>query len=68
MREREFRLFRLFDVSQPRACHELVQRNEEESLSEAYSMPRSTSGIAVSIDSELVTLPSSPGLRSTLYR
>ena len=34
----------------------------------AYSMPRSTSGMAVSIDSELVTLPSSPGLRSTLYR
>ena len=31
-------------------------------------MPRSTSGIAVSIESELVTLPSSPGLRSTLYR
>lgn len=31
-------------------------------------MPRSTSGIAVSIESELVTLPSSPSLRSTLYR
>jgi hypothetical protein len=31
-------------------------------------MPRSTSGMAVSIASELVTLPSSPSLRSTLYR
>ncbi len=31
-------------------------------------MPRSTSGMAVSIESELVTLPSSPTLRSTLYR
>jgi hypothetical protein len=31
-------------------------------------MPRSTSGMAVSMESELVTLPSSPSLRSTLYR
>ena len=37
-------------------------------MEDTYSMPRSTSGIAVSIESELVTLPSSPGLRSTLYR
>jgi hypothetical protein len=33
-----------------------------------HFMPRSTSGMAVSIESELVTLPSSPTLRSTLYR
>jgi len=31
-------------------------------------MPRWTPGIAVSIESELVTIPSSLGLRSTLYR
>ena len=30
-------------------------------------MPRWTPGIAVSIESKLVTSPSSPGLRSTLY-
>ena len=33
-----------------------------------HSRPRSTSGMAVSIASELVMLPSSPSLRSTLYR
>ena len=31
-------------------------------------MPRWTPGIVVSIKSKLVTSPSSPGLRSTLYR
>ena len=39
-----------------------------EKLGEVYSMLRSTSGMVVTIDSKLVTLPSLPGLCSTLYQ
>ena len=76
VRECELGLFRLFDVSQTRAGrgmavsthHTMFEKEGTSRRDGTHSMPRSTSGMAVSIASELVTLPSSPSLRSTLYR